>query len=375
MISKKNLTSLIFFFVFAFSFPLYSTIDVENHFYFTIILLFLCVFLLLLNVKLIFRSLKINKSVNLFLFVFFMLSLLTFIIKNDTNTFILFSPFFTFVAIAIVTQLKLNINILIIGILAFYIYYYNIYFSTLPSFFDRKEIYGFDEELNFSGASSNIIPIVLNNLIYIFLILNSYYKLNKNKIILIFSTINIPLIFIQNSRAGLIVAVLLFLINLFEFYPKVFKKYSKIIYILIAYISVLTLQLGIEKFDSNTYELTEIANQGRAIAQVMFFSEMTINEFFWGYPEDHSFFLFDYTYNVFLDVWNKIGFIGFLLLVIIFFRRLINNKKYHFPLIYFTPFLVYSLVESIYFPKYWDFAIILLLIIPVNYRLNKWHSI
>ena len=370
MIYKNKLTSLIFFFVFVFSFPLYSTIKIENHLYFTIFLFFLSLCLILINLKLIIRSLTLNKSVNLLLFVFFMLSLLTFIVKKDTNTFILFSPYFTFIAIAIVTQVRLNINILIVGVLFFYIYYYQIYFSNLPSIFNRKE-FGFDEELAFEAASSNAIPIVLNNFIYILTILNKYYTLNKNKIILFFSSLNIVLIFIQNSRAGLIVAVVLFLINIFEFYPKIIKKYPKTIYLFIAYISFITLQLAIEKFDSNTYELADVTSQGRGIAQAVFFSEMTINEFFWGYPEGYKFYFFEYTYNVFLDLWNKIGFIGFLLFISIFLRRFMKYKKYYFPFIYFAPFLIYSLVESIYFPKYWDFAIIILLIHPVNYRLNK----
>jgi len=356
--------------VFVFSFPLYSTIEIENHQNFTYILLVLCLFLLLFNLQIIIRSLSLNRSVNLLLFIFFLLSFLTFFIKNDTNTFILFSPFFTFIAIAIVTQVRLNINILIVGLLFFYIYYYQIYFSTLPSIFNRRE-FGFDEELSFEAASSNAIPIVLNNFIYILTILNRYYTLNKNKIILFFSSLNIVLIFIQNSRAGLIVAVVLFLINIFEFYPKIIKKYPKTIYLFIAYISFLSLLLAIEKFDSNSYELADVTNQGRGIAQAVFFSEMTINEFFWGYPEGYKFYFFEYTYNVFLDLWNEIGFIGFLLFTGIFLRRFMKHKKYYFPLIYFAPFLIYSLVESIYFPKYWDFAIIILLIHPINYRLNK----
>lgn len=369
MITNKNLNSLIFFFLYVFSFPLYSTIETENHLSFTIFLFFLCVCLMLLNLKLIIRSLSLNKPVNLLLVAFFILSFLNFMVKNDTNTFILFSPFLTFVAIAIVTQVRLNINILIVGILFFYIYYYQIYFSNLPSIFNRKE-FGFDEELNFEGASSNAIPIVLNNLVYILTILNSYYKLNKNKIILFFSFFNIPLIFVQNSRAGLIVAVVLFIINLIEFYPKIIKKYPRIIYVFIAYVSILTLQLAIDTFDNSSYEITEVASNGRGIAQASFFLDMTISEFFLGYPEGHKFFLFEYTYNVFLDVWNKIGFFGFLLLISIFLRRFIKHKKYYFPLIYFFPFLFYSFVESIYFPKYWDFAIIILLIHRVNYRLN-----
>jgi len=370
MISKNKITSLIFFFVFVISFPLYSTIEIENHQNFTYILLVLCLFLLLFNLQIIIRSLSLNRSVNLLLFIFFLLSFLTFFIKNDTNTFILLSPFFTFVAIAIVSQVRLNINIFIFGFLFFYIYYYQIYFSTLPSIFNRKEV-GFDEELSFEAASSNAIPIVLNNLLYIFLILNNYYKLNKNKILLLFSILNIVLIFIQNSRAGLVVSIILFLIILLEFYPKIIRKYPNITYLFIAYLAVLTLQLAIEQFDSGSYNINEITNEGRTVAQLAFFLNMTEFSFFWGYPEGFKFYVFDYTYNVFLDLWNKIGIIGFLLFVSLFLRRFIKYKKYHFPLIYFAPFLIYSSVETIFFPKYWDFVIVLLLIIPKNYRLNQ----
>jgi len=161
------------------------------------------------------------------------------------------------------------------------------------------------------------------------------------------------------------------MIIFFEIYPYLIKKYTKTVYLSIVYISVLVLELAIDKFESNAYTISEVAEEGRGLAQVDFLSNMTFSNFFWGYPEGNNFFLFEYTYNVFLDLWNKIGFVGFVLFVFLFILRFINNKKYHFQLLYFLPFLVYSMVESIYFPKYWDFIIVLLLIIPKNYRLKK----
>jgi hypothetical protein len=368
MISKKSLTSVIFFFLFVFSFPLYSTIEIDTHSSFTKILFLVCLLFMFLNLNLMIIFLSQNRILNLLLFIFFILSLITFTVKNDSNSFILFSPFFIFVSVAIVTQIRLDLNILIIGILFFYIYYYQIYFSSLPSFVNRKD-FGFDEEAMFEGASSNAIPIVLNNLIYIFIILNNYFKSNKIKVILGFSILNLFLIAIQNSRAGLVIAVILFTIIFFELYPGFVAKYTKIVYLMIGFISVLVLQLAIDKIDSNSYTIIEIAQESRGLAQVEFLLSMTFFNFLWGYPEGHTFFLFEYTFNVFLDLWNKSGFIGFVLFVFIFILRFINYKKYHFQLIYFLPFLAYAMVESIYFPKYWDFAIILLLIVPKNYKL------
>ena len=351
-----------FFFCFVFSFPIYSIIPISLHQNFTIFLFAFSLLIGFFNIKKIIFSLKSNYELNIFLIIFFVASIISKTFKNDLDYFILVSPIMTFIAYSIITTTRLNINLIFLGIVILYIYYYNIYFANLPSIFNRIS-FNFDEEANFSGASSNAIPIVLNNLVYITIVLNHYFKLNKLRIILIFCVVNIFLIFIQNSRAGIIVSIVLFLITLVEFSPTFYKRFKYLIYLITSLIIFYTLRFIINLFDSKNLSVENIMSEGRGLAQIDFFTKMDQSSFFFGYPEGTKFFIFDYTYNVFLDLWNETGFLFFLFFIFIFFKRFIESEKYLIPLIFFVPFLIYSTVETIYFPKYWDFFICIMLFV------------
>jgi hypothetical protein len=107
----------------------------------------------------------------------------------------------------------------------------------------------------------------------------------------------------------------------------------------------------------------------RGQAQRNFFQNLNDFRFFFGYESNYIFAKgidsdLLYTYSVFIDIWNRYGLIMFILFVVVLLNRFLKNVNFYFPLYYFIPFLVYSLIESIFFPNFWDSIIYILLFTP-----------
>lgn len=308
-------------------------------------------------------------------FVFF--GIINLLLKNSTLLFNIASPLFgLFGYLYLRRNIKMNLSIIKYVIICFYVYFYFVYYSVIPDYFFRL---GFDEDaVVFDNSSSNAISMTLDMLLFIYLILNKYYKSYHIKTIFYFSIINLVLVFIQQSRAGLLVALILFFISFYEFNKKNSKRFLMLLTFTIPIIFVYYFKeiLNIYDLFFGEYNFINVTEDVRSQAREYFFSNLNINNFFIGYPDNTIFAShldadMMYTYNVFLDVWNRYGFITFCVLISVLLYRFYNHKSFYFPLYYFLPFLAYSFVESIFFPNYWDCFIYLLIFTPnQNQKLN-----
>ena len=317
------------------------------------------------------------KAEILFALCFMFFGTINLLLKNSTSLFNIVSPLFgLFGYLYLRRNIKMNLNIIKYVFICFYVYFYFVYYSVIPDYFFRP---GFDEDaVVFDNSSSNAISMTFDFLLFIYLTLNKYYKSFHIKTIFYFSIINLVLVFVQQSRAALLIALILFFISFYEFNKKNAKRFLWLLTFIIPSLFVYYFKeiLNIYDLFFSEYNLINISEDVRSQAREYFFSNLNINNFFIGYPDNTIFAShlgedMMYTYNVFLDVWNRYGFITFCVLISVLLYRLYKNNRYYFPLYYFIPFLVYSFVESIFFPNYWDCFIYLLIFTPIqNQKLN-----
>lgn len=273
---------------------------------------------------------------------------------------------------------RINLNVFDILIPSLYLFFYYTYYLQLPSLFYR--VGGdFDDGDWFGTSSSNAIPIVLINILYIYEVLSYLQKesIHRRNRLFLFSTINLVLILIQQSRVGIVMAALFFLWNLFNwsYYSK--NKFAKIapvlffifvLYIFNQYASIIfDVSESVGDVSSEAYK-----EDVRSQALNSFYENMGMKEFLFGYPNETEYaYNIKYTYNLFADHWDKYTIIGLFVLSFIFVKRIIAYKKYYFPLYYLFPFLLYGYVEPRYLPEYWDFFIYLMLFKKLNIDVIK----
>ena len=325
---------------------------------------------LLLGIYFLFNFKLFLKKDNSFLFSFIFITVsfgvLNVLIKQEIHLFELILPIYTYLSYKIIIQRKLNLLVFDYSIIVLYFVFYFLYFTNIsdPTDFQRSDS---NDVAFFSEASSNLIPSVLNNFLLAYSLLNYIYKTKRIKIIFIFSIINLVLIIIQQSRIGVFVAVIVLLITLHQMNPNIYRKHRSIISLFFASVILLALNWI---FKSTVSSLGNISNEilldGRILAQYSFFNNLNFNSFLFGYNDDALFFIFGYTYNVFLDFWNNYGFIPFLILMFLIIYRFYSNNKFLLPSYYLIPFLFYSMFESIYFPNFWDVFIYLVLFTKTN---------
>ena len=99
----------------------------------------------------------------------------------------------------------------------------------------------------------------------------------------------------------------------------------------------------------------------RKYAQLQFVHNMDIKTFFLGYGKGQLFEDLDRTFNSYLDLWNRYGFFSFCFFVFLFIRRFLLRKSFSIPFIYFTPIMVYALVETLFAGTMWDMFFIYML--------------
>lgn len=167
---------------------------------------------------------SIYKSEIVFAICFIFFGFINLILKNSTAFFNIASPLFgLFGYLYLRRTIKMNINIIKYVNLCFYIYFYFVYYSVIPDYLFRP---GFDEDaVVFDNSSSNAISMTLVMILFIYLILNKYYKSDHIKTIFFFSIITLVLVFIQQSRAGLLIGLSLVFIAFYEFNRKNFKRF------------------------------------------------------------------------------------------------------------------------------------------------------
>jgi len=361
--NKKLLT---FFFIFLFILPQamvnFIPLFFRDIYYYSLFLLLGIYFLF--NFKLFLK--KDNSFLFSFIFITVSFGVLNVLIKQEIHLFELILPIYTYLSYKIIIQRKLNLLVFDYSIIVLYFVFYFLYFTNIsdPTDFQRSDS---NDVAFFSEASSNLIPSVLNNFLLAYSLLNYIYKTKRIKIIFIFSIINLVLIIIQQSRIGVFVAVIVLLITLHQMNPNIYRKHRSIISLFFASVILLALNWI---FKSTVSSLGNISNEilldGRILAQYSFFNNLNFNSFLFGYNDDALFFIFGYTYNVFLDFWNNYGFIPFLILMFLIIYRFYSNNKFLLPSYYLIPFLFYSMFESIYFPNFWDVFIYLVLFTKTN---------
>lgn len=245
-----------------------------------------------------------------------------------------------------------------------YVFFILTYFSKLPSLFFRVQ---FDDGAWYGSSSSNAISIILVNTLYIYEVLVYLQKENRRGQLFAFSLINLFLVIVQQSRAGILISMLFVFWNLFQFRKTTKNIIVRMIPWLLIIVSVYWLlnnqALIGEYFEGvGDMSVSSYENDGRNKSVQAFFDNMDSKVFLVGYPlYSTGFDNNSYTYNTFIDHWNKYTIIGFLLTIAIFFIRLLRHKRYYYPLLFLVPFFLYGWVEPRYLPNYWDFFIYLML--------------
>ena len=260
-----------------------------------------------------------------------------------------------------IKEYKVNTRVFDLYLLALYVYFGISYYSHLPSLIFRGH---FDDGSWFGGSSSNAIPIALINILYIYYVISYYQGEKNNKKLLFYSLTNSVLVFIQQSRIGIVISVMMLLYFSYNYSlsKSKFLRYVPMLLVICVssyyvqfYLADLTEQVGL--ISVQAYE-----EDCRKAAVDYLFNNMGVKEFFWGYPPGTEFFPnIDYTYNMWLEHWNKYTVIGFVFLVGIFINRFFRRKEYFFPFFFFIPLLIYGYVEPRYLPNFWDFFIYLML--------------
>ena len=305
---------------------------------------------------------------------FIVLGLINLFIHKSTATFNILGPFIAYMGYCFFDKERINLIIFDYFLISFYIYYYIVYFSELPDLFFRP---GFDEDAAvFDMSSSNAIPISLNITLYAYIICDRFYN-NENKgKIFVLALINFALIIIQQSRAGLIVSLVILAIASYHFSKKWLVISATIVSILIGvfvitYLEIIQTYLEIV----GNIDPSALEEDIRGEAQTEFFKNMNMSEIIFGHDKkvyagegDGA---LTYTYNVFLDMWDKYGILINVIFLGLFINRVMKRDNFEFPLYYFIPFFIYSMVESIFFPNFWDCIIYLILFVP---KINVLHD-
>ena len=310
-----------------------------------------------------------NYKMISFAFMYVVLGLVTYFIKHSPPQLFLI-PFMAIYAFHYIGKINFKFIVLDFTLIFLYVFYYKVYFNKLPDLFIHP--LGFDENL-FLLSSSNSIAISLNLILYIYVILSFLFHKGPNtyKKLLLYSIINIILIVIQQSRAGIFIAVLMFLIVLYE-YSRIIQISKRVKYILLFVISAALISFSymyisiIENYlevVGNVNGLSAYDEDIRSAAAKTFFDNMDLYRFIIGYPAGYIYGTTElkYTYNTFLDVWNNYTIVAFVVLIVVVVRRCLHFKKYFFPVYFILPFLIYSMGEPRFLPNYWDFSIYLLL--------------
>jgi hypothetical protein len=272
-----------------------------------------------------------------------------------------FAIFYGFIGYVYLSERRVSIFyfdfFLILQYLGFYLTYF-IYDAEV-----RKVM---DEDL-FGHSSSNTISISLSISLFFYYIVSyetrNIYTLFKS---VLYSIVNLALIAIQGSRAGIVFSSLLLLLTFTSFIDFKVKR----IYISLLF-TIFLISFLVFKYDTEILEmllssqisgLSTYQDDIRGTLQASFFELMDIQSFLFGYKDNFDFsYGFTRTFNSFLDFWSRYGFLPFLVLVVYLIRRVVFSKYFSVPLFYFVPLMFYSLVESLWGGTLWDMLIFLLL--------------
>lgn len=271
------------------------------------------------------------------------------IIKELDKGATLIAPIVTLFAYTFFRQKSFSLGLVILVWTLLIVYFWVIYYSKLPSFFNRG-IYFDEDAIVFERASSNGIAIALN-FTCLFAVLVSD-KNGDNKwygFMVFYAILNVILITSQGSRSGIVASILVLL----------YLARIKLKYVLITL--VLMLSYGWTKISFIDFQGTK---EVRYMAQSEFLSSL-FDSFSIVGPQKETYAGLKYTFNPILDSIERYTVFYSLILIALILKAIyssISSEKFY--LISFI--LIYLLTEGILFPEYWDFMVLSLLL--KNYR-------
>ncbi len=267
----------------------------------------------------------------------------------------LVAPFAAFLGFVYVSEKTLSPRPFINLMLFNYTYFYLIYYSRNPLDFFIPE-YDLNVEV-FSNTSSNLIPVILIINLYVFDILNTVKFENKKKrVILLFSFLNVFLILLQRSRAGIFVSILFLFFQLFINY----KKFSFIFLSIIIFLSyyywpiIVSYTEAAGTMDSDSYSV-DVRKENIDI----FFNSMdSLKDILFGYGSFFEIMTVSATQNLAITIWNYYTIFPLLFVLILILLRV--KKKNYLSITFYSVFISYSLFEGFFLSNYWDFIIYVL---------------
>ena len=258
---------------------------------------------------------------------------------------ILLCPFVGLLCYRSLRQNRIDPRVLLWTYALLAIYFYLVYYSRLPSFFDRGQY--FDEDaFVFERSSSNAIPIALNFLV--FLIFNFLPKQKTptiNKRWLLFALLNLLLCSIQGSRGGVVTAALFCCYTIFPSWGRR-KTYIAAI---AAFIVFFTLPRGAG------------VEEVRFLAQTDFLRFAIQDSFLFGPNPNRLFGGLSYSYNIFLDSWQRYTFVFAAVALSLWLKKVFALRSSRKILLWLGLTLL-VLTERRFFPEYSDFLIFFLLL-------------
>lgn len=251
---------------------------------------------------------------------------------------IIIAPLVVLITLSSLNKYGLDPRVLIAVYIVFVGYFWKEYYSRLPSFFSRPE--SFDEDaFVFERSSSNAIAISLNFLIWNIMYFNEIrqnWRIGKSYLVAL-NLVNAFLVLSQGSRGGIVVSVLLLIYSLVRRWK---GKHSVILVSGIFGLLIANLdEVGLEEV--------------RLLAQADFLAYANNDSWLFGPNLYRRFFAFDYSYNVFLDSWQRYTIFFALILLILWLRKGITSFKSKRFLLWIA-LSVIMVTERRFFPEYSD---------------------
>jgi hypothetical protein len=271
----------------------------------------------------------------------------------------LIAPFAAYLGYIYAIKYKFSEKMFTVLMIGNYLYFILIYYSRNSLDFFMPEA-----QMNtqfFINTSTNLIPAVLIINLYIYDLFNHFKFNNKSeKVIYIFAIINVILILLQRSRAGIVVSVIFLLLKTKQLNKKLF-----VLSLFIVFIFILQNQLIVNLYLDTTGGMTKITDyeeDARGFVLKLFFANLDMKSFFLGYgPDIFSLGRVFSTQSLFLNIWNYYSVVTLAITLYIVITRFTFQLKNMIPASFLITFLAYSLFEGFFLSNFWDFFIYIIL--------------
>ena len=375
---KKYLISFVFIFVFVFPRTIYSIISVDSiNYLYSALLLSYFIFSFIVKDDIFKRA---YRNPLIFTFVFLICGAINFTYTGELNLFRFIGPISAFIGFVFYEKYKLKIDprVFIIFFLFLFTYYFFTYYANLPSLISRTD---FNEDAYvFDNSSSNAIPISLNILLatYILFTLNSSKPI-ITRTILYLSITNLILIFIQQSRLGMVASaiILIFIINSRVSNKKLLKLFNYPILMVTAF-SFKDIFIQIY-YNSGLDSIADFQTSVRVLINLKFYSLLSIENFLFGLRETIFFYVGEspqkYTYNIFSEIIRMYGIIPLLFFLIFIFKRILKRKLFVNKFFLLFVFIIYSISEGLFVANLSDTIFYVLLFSPKIKNINLTNEI